>query len=218
MLTVRHLSLCSACSLGRRPAFFIYLFIECFFGVATAFAQDFVTWSVFRFGVGFTVPAILGTPYVLGECCLFRFYSSALQRQIGDGIKGNLRKWWAGSCTFMVRDEMRFFLSLLETCGHPFADFLKPLMFDSRWADFHPNRKTNVEVTERKLHNEELNDVYCSPNILRVIKSRRMRWAGHVACMEGEMCTRFWWGNLEGQRPLGRPTRRWEDNIKMDFR
>ncbi|XP_069702108.1 beta-alanine transporter-like [Periplaneta americana] len=52
-------------SIGRRPAFFIYLFIECFFGIATAFAQDFVTWSIFRFGVGFTVPAILGTPYVL---------------------------------------------------------------------------------------------------------------------------------------------------------
>ncbi|XP_049779304.1 beta-alanine transporter-like [Schistocerca cancellata] len=52
-------------SIGRRPAFFIYLFIECFFGIATAFAQDFVTWTLLRFGLGFTVPAILGTPYVL---------------------------------------------------------------------------------------------------------------------------------------------------------
>ncbi|XP_054288921.1 beta-alanine transporter-like [Macrosteles quadrilineatus] len=52
-------------SLGRRPSFFIYLFIECFFGIATAFAQDFATWTFFRVGVGFTVPAILGTPYVL---------------------------------------------------------------------------------------------------------------------------------------------------------
>ncbi|XP_071451578.1 beta-alanine transporter [Hetaerina americana] len=52
-------------TLGRRPAFFIYLFINCLFGIATAFAQDFTTWTVFRFGVGFTVPAILGTPYVL---------------------------------------------------------------------------------------------------------------------------------------------------------
>jgi OCT family organic cation transporter-like MFS transporter 4/5 len=60
-----------ACSIGRRPAFFIYLFIECLFGIATAFAQDFITWSAFRFGVGFTVPAILGTPYVLGEFLLF---------------------------------------------------------------------------------------------------------------------------------------------------
>ncbi|KAI5717365.1 hypothetical protein M8J77_004599 [Diaphorina citri] len=53
-------------SMGRKPAFFIYLFIECVFGIATAYAQNFWTWAVFRFGVGFTVPAILGTPYVLG--------------------------------------------------------------------------------------------------------------------------------------------------------
>lgn len=53
------------CSIGRRPAFFIYLLIECAFGIATAFAQDFATWTAFRVGVGFTVPAIMGTPYVL---------------------------------------------------------------------------------------------------------------------------------------------------------
>ncbi|XP_044737270.1 beta-alanine transporter [Chrysoperla carnea] len=52
-------------SLGRRPAFFIYLAIQCFFGIATAFARDYTTWLIFRIGVGFTVPAILGTPYVL---------------------------------------------------------------------------------------------------------------------------------------------------------
>jgi MFS family permease len=51
---------------GRKPAFFIYLFIQCVFGTATAFAQNFTTWVVCRVGVGFTVPAILGTPYVLG--------------------------------------------------------------------------------------------------------------------------------------------------------
>lgn len=51
--------------LGRRPAFFIYLFIECIFGIATAFAQDFWMWLFFRIGVGFTVPAILATPNVL---------------------------------------------------------------------------------------------------------------------------------------------------------
>ena len=97
---------------------------------------------------------------------------------------------------------------------------------------------------------EELNDLYSSPNIVRVIKSRRMRWARHVARMgeEGE-CTGSWWGNRrerdhwgdlglggwiilgwiceergvyrvlvgkpEGKRPLGRPRRRWVDNIRM---
>ena len=72
-----------------------------------------------------------------------------------------------------------------------------------------------VEVTGamRKLHNEELNDLYSSPNIVRVIKSRRMRWAGHLARM-GEGYTGFWWGK-QGKRPLGRPRYRWEDNIKM---
>ena len=70
----------------------------------------------------------------------------------------------------------------------------------------------------RKLHNEELNDPYCSPNIVRVIKSRRMRWAGHVARMgERRGVYRVLVGKPEGKRPLGRPRRRWEDNIKMDL-
>ena len=67
----------------------------------------------------------------------------------------------------------------------------------------------------RKLHNEELNDVYCSPNIVRVTKSRRMGWAGHVARMgDGIGVYRVLVGKPEGSRPLGRPRRRWEDNIK----
>ena len=70
----------------------------------------------------------------------------------------------------------------------------------------------------RKLHNEELNNPYSSPNILRVIKSRRMRWAGHVARMgEGRGVQRELVEKPEGRRPLGRPRRRWEDNIKMDL-
>ena len=70
----------------------------------------------------------------------------------------------------------------------------------------------------RKLHNKELNDPYSSLNIVRVTKSRRMRQAGHVARM-GEMTGvyRILVGKPEGKRPLGRPRRRWEDNIKMDF-
>jgi len=68
------------------------------------------------------------------------------------------------------------------------------------------------------MHNEELNDLYCSPNIVRVIKWRRMRWAGHVACMGEERGVyRVLVGKPEGRRPLGRPRRGWVDNIKMDL-
>jgi hypothetical protein len=66
------------------------------------------------------------------------------------------------------------------------------------------------------LHNEELHDLYSSPTVVRVIKSSRMRWAGHVALMgEGKGVYRVLVGEPELKRPLGRPRRRWEDNIKM---
>ena len=69
----------------------------------------------------------------------------------------------------------------------------------------------------RKLYNEELNDLYSLPNIVRVVKSRRMRWAGHVARMgEDRGVHRVSVGKPEGKRPLGRPRRRREYNIKMD--
>jgi hypothetical protein len=68
----------------------------------------------------------------------------------------------------------------------------------------------------RILHNEELNGLYSLPNIVRVIKSRRLSWAGHVARMgEGRGVYRVLMGKPEGKRPLGRPRRRWEDNIRM---
>jgi hypothetical protein len=68
------------------------------------------------------------------------------------------------------------------------------------------------------LHNDELHSLYSSPNIVRVIKSGRMRWAGHVARMgEGRGVYRVLVGRPEGKIPLGRPRRRWEDNIKMEL-
>jgi hypothetical protein len=66
----------------------------------------------------------------------------------------------------------------------------------------------------RGLHNEELNDLYCSPNIVRVIKSRRMRWAGHVARMGEE---RGVYRKTGGKETTGRPRRRWVDNFRMDL-
>ena len=70
----------------------------------------------------------------------------------------------------------------------------------------------------RKLHNEEFSDLYSLPNIVRVVKSRRMRWAGHVARMrEGRGVHRVLVEKPEGKRPLGRPRHRWEDNIKIDL-
>jgi hypothetical protein len=73
------------------------------------------------------------------------------------------------------------------------------------------------EVTRewRKLHNEELRDLYFSPSIIRIIKSRRMRWAGHVARMgKKRNAYRLLMGKPEGKIPLGRPRRRWVDNIR----
>ena len=79
-------------------------------------------------------------------------------------------------------------------------------------------RSDEVTGQSRRLHNEELNDLYCSPNIVRMIKSRRMRWAGHVARMGVERgAYRVLVGKPEGKRPLGRPRRRWVGNIRMDL-
>jgi len=80
------------------------------------------------------------------------------------------------------------------------------------------SRRDEVTGEWRRLHNEELNDMYSSPNILRVTKWIRMRWAGHVVSMGEERGVyRVLVGKQEGRRPLGRPRRRWVDNIRLDL-
>ena len=80
-------------------------------------------------------------------------------------------------------------------------------------------KRDEVTGEWRKLHNEELRGLYSLLNIVRLVKSRKMRLAGHVARMgEGRVVHRVLVGKPEGKRPLGRPRRKWEDNIKMDLR
>jgi hypothetical protein len=80
-------------------------------------------------------------------------------------------------------------------------------------------KRDEVTGEWRKLHNGELHNLYSSPDIIRQIKSRRMRWAGHMTCMgEGRNVYRVLAGKPEGKKPLGTPRCRWEDGIKMDLR
>ena len=93
------------------------------------------------------------------------------------------------------------------------------ILFDGENISFDANLVTYIVlIFWKKLHNEELSDLCSLSNIVRVVKSRRMRWAGHVARMGvGRELHRVLVGNSKGKRPLGRPRRRWEDNIKMDL-
>ena len=99
---------------------------------------------------------------------------------------------------------------------HSVTDFFLVLFYILVLRRIFGPRRDEVTGEWRRLHNEELNDLYSSPNIVRVIKSRRMRWAGHVACMGEERGVyRVLVGKTEGRRPLGRRRRRWVDNIRM---
>jgi hypothetical protein len=80
-------------------------------------------------------------------------------------------------------------------------------------------KRDEVTGEWRKLHSEELHNLYLSPDIIRQVKSRRMRWAGHVARMgEERKLYKVLVGKPKGKRPLGRPRRRWEDGIRTDLR
>jgi hypothetical protein len=92
-------------------------------------------------------------------------------------------------------------------------------IFKKRMRRIFGPKRDEVTGGWRKLHNEELHSLYSSPSIIRMIKSRRIRWAGHEARMgEKRKVYRILVGKPEGKIPLGRPRRRWVDNIKMDLR
>jgi hypothetical protein len=104
--------------------------------------------------------------------------------------------------------------------GLNFITHVRLKVFENRVLKriFGPKRD---EVTGdwRKLHNEELHNLYSSPNIIRTIKSRRMRWAGHVVRIrETRNAYRILMGKPEGKRPLGKPRRTWVGNIKINLR
>jgi hypothetical protein len=91
-------------------------------------------------------------------------------------------------------------------------------MFENRALRISEPKRDEVRGEWRKLHNQEPNNLYSLPNIVWVIKSRRMRGVGHVACMgERRGAYRVLVGKPEGKRPLGRPRHRWEANIKTDL-
>jgi hypothetical protein len=101
-------------------------------------------------------------------------------------------------------------LTLREDCLRVFQNKVLRRIFGPK--------RDEVTGEWRKLHNEELRDLYPSPSIIRIIKSRRMRWEGYVARMgEKRNAYRLLVGNPEGKRPLGRPRRRWVDNIRIDL-
>jgi hypothetical protein len=92
-------------------------------------------------------------------------------------------------------------------------------VFENRVLRIFGSKRDEMTGGWRKLHNEELRSLYSSPSIIRMIKSRRMRWVGHVARMgERRNACRILVGKPEGKRPLGRSRRRWVDNIKMVHR
>jgi hypothetical protein len=168
----------------------------------------------------------------------FRYLGTTLtnQNSIQEEIKGRMKLGYA--CYYSVQNlvsssflsktlKIKIYTTIIlpvvlygcETWLLTLREERKLRVFENRVLRrvFGPKRD-KVTGEWRKLHKEELRDLYSLPNIVRVVKSRRMRWAGHVARMgEGRGVHRVIVGKPEGKRPFGRPRHRWEDNIKMEL-
>jgi hypothetical protein len=106
----------------------------------------------------------------------------------------------------------------LETWSLTVREEHKLRVFENKVLRIFGPKRDRLTGGWRKLHNEDLHNLYSSPSIITIIKSRRMSWAGHVARMgEEKDVHRLLVGKLEGKKPLGRPRPRWIDNIKMDL-
>jgi len=169
----------------------------------------------------------------------FKYLGTTLtnQNSIAEEIKSRLRSGSACYHSVQKRLSSRLLSKILkikiyrtiilpvvlygcENCSLTLREERKPRVFENMvLRRIFGRRRDEVTGEWRRLHNEELNDLYSSPNSLRVIKSRRMRWAGHVARMgEGRGVYRILVGKPEGKRPLGKPRRRWVNIIRMYLR
>jgi hypothetical protein len=125
---------------------------------------------------------------------------------------------WNSSLNFFFEVFLPVVLYGCETWSPTVREEHKLRVFENRLLRIFGPKTDGVMGGWRKLHNEELHHLYSSPSIIRIIKSRRMRWAEHVARMgEKRNVCRLLVRNPEGKRPLERPRHRWTDNIKMDL-